>query len=182
VNEWTTIDAYGVVTEPATLTIQRVLPGPIERVWDYLTKSDLRRQWLAAGDMAMAVGAPFEFVWRNDELENAGKRPDGFSEEHRLESRITELDPPHRIGFEWGASGGVTIQLEEQSGNVLLTLIHRRLPDREMLLKVAAGWHAHLDVLAAKASGGAVPPFWANWSQLHGEYDRRVPRSDEDGQ
>ena len=47
--ELATLDAYGVLTEPATLKIQRVLPGPIERVWAYLTESELRRQWLAAG-------------------------------------------------------------------------------------------------------------------------------------
>src|SRR5208337_1226278 len=64
-NEHTTPDAYGVLTEPATLTIQRVLPGPIERIWAYLTESDRRRQWLAAGEMQMKVGAPFELVWRN---------------------------------------------------------------------------------------------------------------------
>ena len=40
--------AYGVFIEPGTLKIERVLPGPIERVWAYLTDSDLRRQWLAA--------------------------------------------------------------------------------------------------------------------------------------
>ena len=45
-------DAYGVLTEPATLKIQRLLPGPIERVWAYLMESELRRQWLAAGAMA----------------------------------------------------------------------------------------------------------------------------------
>ena len=55
-------DAWGVLSEPATLTIRRVLPGPIERVWAYLTDSDLRRQWLAAGRMELAVGAPFELV------------------------------------------------------------------------------------------------------------------------
>jgi uncharacterized protein YndB with AHSA1/START domain len=36
--------AYGVVTKPMTVTIQRLLPGPIERVWDFLTQSELRRQ------------------------------------------------------------------------------------------------------------------------------------------
>ena len=46
--ELPTSDAYGVLTEPATLKIQRLLPGPIERVWAYLTESELRRQWLAA--------------------------------------------------------------------------------------------------------------------------------------
>ncbi len=54
--ELATLDPYGVLTEPATLTIERLLPGPIERVWAYLTESDLRRQWLAAGEMEMKVG------------------------------------------------------------------------------------------------------------------------------
>ena len=95
---------YGALTEPATLTIQRLMPGPIERIWAYLTESDLRRQWLAAGPMEMQVGTPFELVWRNDELTDPpGQRPAGFPEEHRMQSRITELDPPRRLAFslEW---------------------------------------------------------------------------------
>ena len=42
---------------------------------------------------------------------------------------------------------------------MLLTVIHRRLPDRSTMLKVSAGWHMHLDVLVARASrrgAGAV--------------------------
>ena len=108
-----TDDGYGVLTEPATLTIQRFLPGPIERVWAYLTEGDLRRQWLAAGEMEMKVGAPFEFVWHNDELTDPpGQRPPGFSDEHRMESRITELDPPRKITFTWQRSGDVSFELE----------------------------------------------------------------------
>ena len=38
-----TVGAYGVLVEPATLRIQRRLPGPIERVWAFLTESDQRR-------------------------------------------------------------------------------------------------------------------------------------------
>ena len=72
------LDDYGALTAPATLMIQRLLPGPIERVWAYLTESDLRRQWLAAGAMALQVGAPFELVWRNDDLTDPpGQRPSG---------------------------------------------------------------------------------------------------------
>jgi uncharacterized protein YndB with AHSA1/START domain len=37
--------------EPATLKIERLLPGPIERVWACLTEIGLRRRWLAAGEM-----------------------------------------------------------------------------------------------------------------------------------
>src|ERR1700752_1612656 len=105
-NQRMTPDAFGVLIEPATLKIQRLLPGPIERVWAYLTQSELRRQWLAAGDMEMKVGAPFELVWRNDELTNPpGQRPPGFGVEHRMQSRITELDPPRRLPFAWAGRG-----------------------------------------------------------------------------
>jgi len=47
-NIMTTADKYGVVSEDATLTLERLLPGPIDRIWSYLVNSDLRRQWLAA--------------------------------------------------------------------------------------------------------------------------------------
>jgi len=50
-------DAHGVLTEPMTLTIQRLLTGTPERVWAYLTESDLRRRWLASGEMELRVGA-----------------------------------------------------------------------------------------------------------------------------
>jgi uncharacterized protein YndB with AHSA1/START domain len=168
-------DAYGVLTEPATLTIQRLLPGPVERVWDYLTQSELRRQWLAAGEMALAVGAPFEFVWRNDELTDPpGPRPAGFSEEHRMACRITELDPPRKLSITWGSTGGVTFTLEPIGTKALLTVTHHRVTDRSTLLNVSAGWHAHLDILAARISGETPQPFWDSWGRLKGEYERRL--------
>lgn len=175
-NDIATLDDYGVLTEPATLTIRRLLPGPIERVWAYLTDSDLRRQWLAAGEMELRVGALFEFVWRNAELTNpTGQRPDGFADEHRMQSRITEVDAPRRLAFEWKGSGDVSFDLEPKGDDVLLTLIHRRVPDRTTLLKVGAGWHMHLDVLVARANGIEPEPFWDGWTRLKEEYDRRLP-------
>jgi len=158
------------------LKIQRILPGPIERVWAYLTESDLRRQWLAAGDMELKVGASFELVWRNEELTNpSGQRPPEKGAEHRLQSRITELDPPRKLSFLFGRSGDVSIELTPQGKTVLLTLIHRRLPDRDTELGVGAGWHAHLDVLVARMEGREPAPFWDSWRVLKKEYERRLP-------
>ncbi len=174
-NERATPQAYGVLTEPATLKIQRLLPGPIERVWAYLTESDQRRKWLAAGEMQMKVGAPFELVWRNAELTAPGRRPPEFGEEHRMQSRIIELDPPRKLSFAWGASGEVSFDLAPEGEEVLLTLIHRRLPDRATMLMVGAGWHMHLDVLVARATGTEPEPFWDGWSRLRKEYDQRLP-------
>ena len=91
-NELATLDAYGALIEPATLKIQRLLPGPIERVWAYLTESELRRQWLAAGKMEMKTGTPFELVWRNDELSESALAAPG-----RLPRGAADAEPHHRI-------------------------------------------------------------------------------------
>jgi uncharacterized protein YndB with AHSA1/START domain len=172
-----TIDAYGTLIEPATLRIQRRLPAPAERVWAYLTESDLRRQWLASGAMELKVGAPFEFTWRNSDLSDPpGKRPEGMPAEHRMKATITECDPPHRLGITWGDRGGsVSFELEAEGEETLLTIIHRRLPERADKLNVSAGWHAHLDTLVARMNGQKVSSFWDHWSNLKQEYDRRLP-------
>jgi uncharacterized protein YndB with AHSA1/START domain len=145
-NASATRDAYGTLIEPATLKMQRLLPGPIERIWAYLTESDKRRKWLAAGKMELKVGAPFELVWRNDEL----------------------TDPP-------GERPAASIELEAKGNEVLLTLIHRRLPNRSTMLGVSTGWHVHLDLLVARARGEEPPPFWDGFAKLRKEYDRRLP-------
>jgi uncharacterized protein YndB with AHSA1/START domain len=171
-NDIAALDSYGVLTEPATLTIQRLLPGPIERVWAYLTESDLRRRWLAAGEMELRVGAPFELVWRNDELsDRPGQRP---AVEERMQSRITELDPPRRLAFAWVGSGDVVFDLEPRGDDVLLTVTHQRLPDRKTILEVAPGWHMHLDILVARITGGDPEPFGDGYGRLKEEYGRRV--------
>jgi uncharacterized protein YndB with AHSA1/START domain len=175
-NASATRNTYGTLIEPATLKMQRLLPGPIERIWAYLTESDKRRKWLAAGKMELKVGAPFELVWRNDELTDPpGERPAGFGDEHRMQSRITELDPPRKLCFAWKDSGDVSIELEAKGNEVLLTLIHRRLPNRSTMLGVSTGWHVHLDLLVARARGEEPPPFWDGFAKLRKEYDRRLP-------
>ncbi len=166
---------YAVLTDPSTLQIERLLPGPIERVWDYLTRSELRRKWFAAGDMDMQVGAPVELVWRNDELTNPpGPRPTGASGENRMQSRITELDPPRRLAIQWGAAGNVTFDLTQVQDDVLLTITHRGIPDRASLLSFAPGWHVHLDVLSTLFTGETPEPFWDGVNRLRIEYDQRL--------
>lgn len=171
-----TRNAYATLDGPTTLTITRVLPGPIERVWSYLTESDLRRQWLASGEMQMETGAPFELVWRNNELtKDPGNRPAGFDGEHRMQSVIVEADPPRKLVFTWGESGEVSILLDMQDSEVLLTLTHRRLPeDPNSGLNIQAGWHAHLDMLVSRLTRAEPDPFWDSWTRLREEYAQRT--------
>lgn len=175
-NDMPRIDAYGKLTEPTTLTIQRILPGPIERIWAYLTESDKRRQWLAAGDLQQKAGTPFTFTWRNDQLTTPpGNRPDGWPEEHSMEQRVIAVEPPHHLVIGWGKSGEVRFDLEPRGDKVLLTLVHRGLPGRPDLLNIAGGWHAHLDILVARVSGAEPAPFWDHWALVRADYDKRLP-------
>lgn len=165
---------YGLLTEPTTLTIVRVLPGPIERVWSYITDGELRRLWLAAGAMEEKVGAPVEFTWRNDELTDPpGERPDGMGAEHSMTCEIVEIDAPRKLAISWGSTGGVTFTLSEKGDEVLLTLVHKRVEDPTVLLNVSAGWHAHFDVLEARLRGTTAKPHWDNWALLKADYAAR---------
>lgn len=168
--------AYGQLVEPTVLKLERLLPGPVSRVWDYLTQSELRRQWLASGEMDLTPGTEFEFVWRNDELTDPpGARPEGMGAENRMTCKILEVDPPRRLFISWGVQSDVLFELAEKGTDTLLTITHRRPPTRDVLLSVSAGWRAHVDVLEARLGGTKPAPHWDNWVRLRSEYDGRFP-------
>lgn len=170
-----TASAYGAFTAPATLTLQRRLPGPIERVWACLTDGELRRQWLAGGAMTLRPDATFELTWRNDELSaSAAERPEDAPAVSHATCRIIEVEPPRRLRFAWPGAGDVTFALESQGAEVILTLTHRDIPDPGMAVRVGAGWHMHLDILVARATGAPPPSFWSGWLRLRHDYERRL--------
>lgn len=165
-------DLRGTLSEGHTLRMQRRLPGPIERVWSYLTDSDLRRQWLASGHMALEPGASFELVWRNDELsDSAAERPEGFEAESRATCQFLEVEVPRRMRYIWPGVGDVCIELEAVDKEVVLTLTHRQLAGDRLILNVCAGWHAHLALLIAKLEGRRPPSLWSTWARLRKDYE-----------
>ena len=170
------VDDFGSLAEPTTLVIQRWLPGPVERIWQYLADSDHRAKWLAAGEMALAPGAAMELVWRNDRLSaRSDPRPAGFPEEQRMESHVIAVDPPRSLTIAWG-NGDVTFELAPRGDRVLLTLTHRGLDDRGARTMIAAGWHMHLDILRAELTGAEADSFWSGWTQLRQAYETRLPQ------
>ena len=93
-------------------------------------------------------------------------------------SQVVAIEPPRRLVITWGVQSEVEFGLEIHRAEVLLTIIHRRLPDRDALLNVSSGWHAHLDVLVADLTGGKAKPHWDNFVQLRADYDARLPAQD----
>jgi uncharacterized protein YndB with AHSA1/START domain len=168
-------DMHGTLVDGSTLRMQRRLPGPIERVWSYLTDSELRRQWLASGSMSLQAGASFELVWRNDDLSSSpAERPDGFSAESRATCQFVEVDPPRRMCYLWPGVGEVSIELETMDNDVMLTLTHRQLSGEGLILNVCAGWHAHLALLVALLEGTRPPSLWSTWQRLRRDYEAQV--------
>lgn len=165
-------DQRGSLSDGGTLRIQRRLPGPIERVWSYLTDDRLRRQWLASGTMNLEPDATFELVWRNDELSaSSDERPEGFTAESRATCRFVEVEPPRRMRYLWPGVGEVSFELEAAGSDVMLTVAHRQLSGERLILNVCAGWHAHLALLVALLQGARPPSLWSTWKRVRSEYE-----------
>ena len=178
-----TLTDYGVVTEPRTVRFERVLPGPIERVWAYLTESEKRGSWLASGEMELRVGGRVELKFRHAELsakiEPTPERYKKYEGGHTMHARVTRCEPPRLLSYTWGEGPAneseVTFELTPRDGSVLLVLTHRRLRDRGEMVNVAGGWHCHLGVLVNLLNGLEPAPFWSALVQVEGEYEKRIP-------
>lgn len=174
----TELAGYGIITESGALRFERLLPGPIERVWEYLTDSDKRARWLASGPMELRPGGDMELIWRNAELTSSDDPvPAEYAEyeEHRMSGKILRAEPPHLLVHDWHGAKGVsevTYELEERGERVLLTLTHRNLAPGAT--GVHSGWHSHLDILVAVLEGREPAPFWATHAKLEEEYKRRL--------
>src|SRR5258705_2034684 len=92
--------ASATLVEPGTVKLERLLPGPIERVWAYVTESDKRAKWLAAGEFDLRVGGRIRLEFDNARLPNdkaAAEKHKGQGM-HQFEGVITRLEPLRLLG------------------------------------------------------------------------------------
>ena len=175
--------AYGIITEGGAVRFERLLPGPIERVWEYLTDSGKRGTWFASGRMELWVGGRVELIFRHADLTpHAETPPERFRNAAKggtTTGRITVCEPPRRLAFAWldGPGGGSDVEflLTEKGDDVLLVLTHSGLTDRGTVVKVSGGWHTHLGILADHLAGRVPAPFWATIDRLEPIYEGRTP-------
>ena len=173
---------YGVVTEPGTVRIERVLPGPIERVWSYLTDSEKRGKWFASGPMELRPGGRIELHFKHADLsphkEPTPEKYRKYDEGVTSYGHVTRCEPPRLLSFGWGEESGndseVTFELTPQGEEVLLVVTHCRLADRKAMVSVASGWHGHLAILIDHLEGRDPRPFWSTHARLEAEYEQRI--------
>ena len=175
------MNEYAVVTGPQSVRVERILPGPIERVWAYLTESDKRGEWLARGEMEPRVGGKVELRFRHAELSPVpGPVPERYKaveHGHVSVGRVTVYEPPNRLGITWGNRkvdpSEVIFELSAHGEDVKLVLVHRKLPNRQEMINVSGGWHSHLRVLADRLHGRTPRNFWVLHAEIDGVYERR---------
>jgi len=169
---------YAVVTAPQTVRLERLLPGPVERIWAWLTESEKRGKWLAPGEMDLRVGGTVTLNFLHADLSSEKESPEKYKAMecgHTMQGVITRCEPPHVLAYTWGMpqDSEVTFELSASGDKTLLVVTHVRLGSRASMLNVAAGWHVHTGLLEDQLNGVAPRPFWTTHAQLEAEYGRR---------
>jgi uncharacterized protein YndB with AHSA1/START domain len=153
------VKGLATITERSTLIFERYLPGPIERVWSYLTDPQLLTTWFSGGVVTDCVGGEVCL-----EIGATG--------------RVTAYKPPHLLEYTWNeqeaavgpvANALVRWELSEEGSGVRLKLTHSRLPENEVLAH-GAGWHAFLQRLDACINGRDPEPVEKLFARFTPEY------------
>jgi uncharacterized protein YndB with AHSA1/START domain len=171
---------YGRVIAPAEVRFERVLPGPIETVWEFLVDSDKRGQWLASGPMELKEGGAVELRFQHRDLSpHKVAPPERFKEMdekgHVSRERVLRVEPPRLLVMSWGTSE-VMFELVPEGKNVRLILTHRKLPTRAEMVQTSGGWHTHLAILVERANGRVPKAFWTVFGDIEQDYEKRIPK------
>lgn len=172
-------EEHGKFTSRAEVRIVRTLPGPIERIWEYLTDSEKRARWFAGGPMERRKGGKVTLKFRHKNLVPDETPPDAYKQHHEtgheMEGIITRWEPPHVLAYTFGSTqeSEVTFELTAQGKDVLLVLTHRAQPgDLPYMTEFSSGWHTHLVHLIALLEGTPRPPFWSLHAKLKADYEK----------
>ncbi|KQV66316.1 SRPBCC family protein [Rhizobium sp. Root1220] len=175
-----TAEPYGTMLAPETVRIERLLPGPIERVWSYLTDSDKRAKWFAGGPMELRQGGAVSLTFRNSDLSDGETHPDSVCSadgvDHVMTGVITKCEPPRLLSFNWSADGtgtDTTFELSQEGPDTRLVVTHRRIPNRMQLVNMSAGWHVHIGILIDLLSETTPRRFWPEQIRLMKVYQAR---------
>ena len=92
-----TNDQYGKFISRGEVRILRTLPGPIERVWQYLTDSEKRARWFAGGAMEQRKGGKVALKFKHKDLAPGEEQPEQFQKDESscdFTAEITRWEPP----------------------------------------------------------------------------------------
>lgn len=116
-----------------------VFNAPIEKVWDAVATAEGLGAWFMPNDLKAEVGHEFHL--------NAGEF--GMSP-----CKVTEVDRPHRLSFNWGKDWTLTFELKDVAGKTEVTIIH-------------SGWDADTKTEFGAPHTVIRPNMDKGWAGLH---------------
>ena len=162
---------------PDALRLERLLPGPIDRVWAFLTESDKRGRWLATGDWDLKPGGKVELHFAHESMQKEPTPAKYRDVPMSFTGKVIRVEAPRLIEFTWMESNGVasevTFELAPRDTKVLLTITHRRITSHGELLDIAGGWDVHTGILEDVLSDQPPRGFWSAHERLVTEYSQR---------
>lgn len=158
---------FGLIAENGTIRFERLFPGPVEKVWDYLTKPELLVSWLAQGEVQLRVGGFVELAF--DVTEESDRTMAGLA----VSGVVIRCHPPESLAFTWTDAvtmSRVMFELERRQSQVLFLLTHAGL-SVDRTAKCSASWHAHLNILQAHLRNEPKEPFAVEFSRVITHYE-----------
>lgn len=172
---------------PGEVRLVRLLPGPIERVWDYITDPEKRARWFCGGALEQKVGGKFVFAMHHKNLAPDETPPPEYAHVQdpgvTFEGRVLQCEPPRLLTFTFGGDDSVvTFDLQPEGDKVRLLLTHRASgDDLKDVGSFASGWHIHWSMLIALLEGRPLPPFWPTHAKLKPLYCKIANTDPDDG-
>ncbi len=135
-------------THAHMVRFDRLLPGPVEKVWAALTDTRWLPGWYGSGGIEPQAGGKVELMGGH------------------IRGVVTQWAPLQKLAYTWNVfnpgdevspypESYLTVTLAPQESAVALTLEH--LPVMERFVKLnAMGWHTYLDMVDAAVRGEAV--------------------------
>lgn len=150
-------DCYEIVLE------RKFECGP-GKVWEFLTRPDAIAQWLAPGKIEMRKGGSARLDFADSGIV--------------IDSTVTDIRPPHMIEYSWSGPGEPLRPLRFESkivpyGTSLALIV--RIPKSEDAPRTAAGFEAHLEMLAAALEGVPIKFPFPTFKTLREAYKAMVP-------
>ena len=140
----------------ATVRVEDVYDTDIDDLWDAVSSPERLARWIATveGDAVLGgtITASFTSGWSGTGV-------------------VEECAPPHRLLVRWDDAPDALMAatLSAEGERTRLVIVDRGIPVDEVTGHTA-GWHAHLEDLAAHLDGRQPGDWGARWEELRPRY------------
>ncbi len=122
--------------------LERFFEHDQNAVWRMLTEPQALAQWLAPGTIEQRIGGVVHIDFQDSGI--------------TIHSTVLEWDPPRRLQYSWSGGDEPARPLHWElipAGNSTQLILTIEIPLKEDVAKACAGFHAHLEMLAAALEG-----------------------------